>query len=111
MNKASVRPFDVFIFKNPQGIGIGIAGVDYHRQATFTGRLDMGSETRFLGLPWAVLIMIIKPGLAKPDDLGMPRHANKLTGRDFRLVSHFVRMNPGREKNVIEAFGYTCQLV
>ena len=63
------------------------------RQAGFAGRGDVCPEAGFLQFPGAVVVVVIQPGLADPDDLGVRRTADEVLDRDDGFFLRLMRVN------------------
>ena len=99
-----------FLLKDAAALVIGLAGVDHQRQAGLARGCDMRAEPAFLGVPGAVVVEIVEPGLAERDHLGMPGQRDQLRGRDAVLLIRIVRMGADRAEHVLEPLGDREQL-
>ena len=110
MDEARKRAFGVFLAEDFQGIGFRVAGMHDDRQAGFPRGLQVGAETDFLAFPRAVFVIIVEPGFAEADDLGVSGQFDQLGRRGFGLAAGFVRMDADGAEDVIEPFGHRQHL-
>ena len=65
-------PLPAFLLKNPSDIRIGLPRMDNERQPRRARRRNMASKADFLRIARTVIVMIVEPGLADRDHLGVP---------------------------------------
>ena len=80
----------------------GVAGMDHQWQAVVVGEMDLLREHRPLRLAWCVLIEVVEPTLADPDD---PTAGRILQQRldPVEAVDRIVGMQAGGGPHIVEA--------
>ena len=84
---------------------VRVARMDDERQAGGARGGDVVAKSAFLGLSRAVVVVVVEPGLADRNHLGMARAADQLVDADIELLLGVVRMGADRAVHVGEALG------
>ena len=67
-----------FLLQDPRHVVVGVARMDDQRQPGRARRGDVGAEALLLRVARAVVVVIVEPGLADRDHLGMARARDEL---------------------------------
>lgn len=106
MQDAGEGPLGVLFAEDPGRVGIRLTGMDDQRQIGFAGGGDVGAEAPLLRCARTVLVVVVEPGFAEPDNLRVLGHADQVLGGDLlRLAGRLVGMDAdGAPADVIETF-------
>src|SRR5258708_14543920 len=85
--------------------------MDNERQPRRPCRRYMTTKADFLGIARTVIVVIIEPGLADRDHLGMSRLLDQLLDCHIKLLMRMVRMRSDRTVDVRKSLGDRQQLV
>src|SRR4029077_6591223 len=88
------------LFEDAGNVVVGVAGMSHERQAGLSRRGDVGAEAGLLILAWAVVVVIVEPGLADRHHLRMARKFQNLFERDVPLFRRVVWMGADREVHI-----------
>ena len=92
---------DAFGGEDVEGVVPGVAGVDHERQAELVGQADLLGECRALGVAGRVVVVVVEPGLADGDDLGVVEQV----GDRVDAVACFVGVEPDGGPDAGVGFG------
>ena len=68
---AGKAPFPISSVEDPRHVGIALARMDDERQPGLARRRDVAAKAVLLGVARAEIVVIVEPGLADRDHLGM----------------------------------------
>ena len=91
--------------QNPHRVVLGVAGMDDHRHVQFQRGADMAAECFLLQCAWAVVVIIIEPGLTDGNNLRISTHLHQAGGGDVRLLLRAMRMGAERAGDVVMRLG------
>jgi hypothetical protein len=92
MQHGAKRSFCHLIFQDAATILVGVASMDYQRQAGRAGGGDVRAKTAFLSLARAVLVEVIQPRFTQRHHLWMLRQFNQFLCRNAVFLICIVRM-------------------
>ena len=92
-----------FFLENASGVVVGLARMDHQRQPGLARRPDVGAKAALLILPRAAVVVVVEPGFADRDHLGMPRVGNQVGRSHVQFLVGVMRMGADRTKHIGEA--------
>ncbi len=105
MQHRGVGPLPHLLFEDARGVVVGLARMDDQRQSGLARRRDMRAEAALLRLARRIVVVVVEPGFAERDDLGVTRAENEIGGGQIELFVRIMRMRADRAKNVGKALG------